>query len=226
MNKLVVSITCGLLGAVIGSAIIGAEGKCVDLLRDRTGKASLSRWACFHDPAVKSCEAVWRLEHGVLRCKGLPKGYLYTKRGYKDLELKLEWRWPPGSKPGHGGVLLRVSGEHKVWPRSLEVQLNAGSEGDLIGLNGYRLGGPAGRTRVVAHKQFGRLTFVKRSTVAVKEPGQWNVLEVRLQGPDVVVRMNGKEVNRASGCESVAGPIVLTAEGEPIEFRRIELRVR
>ena len=194
-----------------------------DLLVDASGNAGLSRWRCFHEPAVRSIEQVWALQDGVLTCKGLPKGYLYTKKAYTDFVLELQWRWSPGGQPGHGGVLFRMTGDHKIWPKSLEAQLNAGSEGDLIGLVGYRLSGPAERMKVIEHNQFGRLTFVKRAAAVVKPPGQWNEMKIEAHGGRVTVWLNGRKVNEATDCDVVAGPILLTSEGEPIQFRRIKL---
>ncbi|NOX55901.1 MAG: DUF1080 domain-containing protein [Planctomycetes bacterium] len=198
-------------------------GAAEDLFVNGAGQPGLDRWTCYHSPAIESIEQVWKLEAGVLTCRGLPKGYLYTKKTYTDFVLKLQWRWPPGSQPGHGGVLFRMTGEHKIWPKSLEAQLNAGSEGDLIGLVGYQLSGSAERMKVIEHKQFGRLTFVKRAAAAVKPPGQWNDMKIEARGGRVTVWLNGRKVNEATDCDVVAGPILLTSEGEPIEFRRVEL---
>jgi hypothetical protein len=37
--------------------------------------------------------------------------------------------------------------------------------------------------------------------------------------------MNGQTVNRATECDVVAGPILLTAENDPIQFRNIRVKV-
>ena len=39
----------------------------------------------------------------------------------------------------------------------------------------------------------------------------------------MTLRLNGQQVNQATECDVVAGPILLTAEGNPIQFRNIEL---
>ena len=196
-----------------------------DLLRDKNGKDSLGSWACFHDPVVKNAEEVWSLKDGVLTCKGQPKGYLYTKKSYTDFTLKLQWRWAPGEKPGKGGVLFRMTGDHKNWPTSLEAQINAGGEGDLIGLVGYDLKGPAERYRTMDHEVFGKLTFLTKAKQAAKAAGEWNDYEITAKGGAVTLRLNGVEVNRATDCGIVAGPILLTSEGNPIQFRNITLTV-
>ena len=54
-------------------------------------------------------------------------------------------------------------------------------------------------------------------------PGEWNRYEIRLDGPDLVVSVNGKTVNEASGAEVLAGTIALQSEGGEIHFRKVEL---
>jgi hypothetical protein len=142
---------------------------------------------------------------------------------YANFVLKLQWRTAPGKKPASGGVLIRTSGKPKIWPKSLEAQLNAGSEGDFWGLDGYQLGGPAERVKVVPTSPFGKLTNLKRARDAVKRAGEWNQYEVVADGPTVTLKINGQVVNRATGCDVVPGPICLTAEGDEIHFRDVRL---
>ena len=72
---------------------------CEDLLHDAQGQPNLDRWQAYHHEPIKEISDVWELNEGVLTCKGLPRGYLYTKAKYTNFELQMDWRWPPGS-PG------------------------------------------------------------------------------------------------------------------------------
>lgn len=166
---------------------------------------------------------VWRIENGVLLCTGKPLGYLYTRKDYTDFVLKLRWRWPPGKEPGKGGVLLRMTGSHKIWPKSLEAQINAGDAGDFWGLNGYRLSGPAARTTSLEHEKFGRLIHLEQDKAVEKPAGEWNDYEIVVQGENVTLMINGQVVNEAAGCDVVAGKVCLTAEGSEIHFRDVRL---
>lgn len=195
------------------------------LLTVQAQDGTIAGWKSFHDPLVKTDE-VWKLAEGVLSCKGLPKGYLFTEKTYTDFVLILEWRSPPGKKPGNGGVLIRTSGKRGIWPKSLEAQLNAGAEGDFWGLAGYELSGPAERLKRVRHEQFGKLTNLPRIKDAVKKPGEWNRYEITAAGGTVTLKINGQEVNQATGCDVIAGPICLTAEGDEIQFQNIQVRER
>ena len=182
---------------------------------------NLDGWACyFADPDVQ-VEDVWRVENGVIICSGTPLGYLYTKEDFRDFVLKLQWRWPPGKKPGNGGVLIRMTGWHKIWPKSLEAQLNTGNAGDFWGLDGYELSGPAERMRSMDHQQFGKLTNVKKAKALEKAPGQWNSYEIIARGDTVTLVINGEQVNKATGCDLDSGKICLTSEGSEIHFRNV-----
>lgn len=183
----------------------------------------LQAWECYlADPNVQ-LQDVWSVEDGVLICKGTPLGYLYTKREYDDFVLKLDWRWPPGKKPGNGGVLIRMTGRHRIWPKSLEAQLNAGDAGDFWGLDGYALSGSAERMRTSEHEQFGKLTNLKKTEDMENPPGEWNTYEIIAQGGTVTLIINGQQVNKAARCDLNPGRICLTSEGDEIHFRNVEI---
>ena len=60
----------------------------------------------------------------------------------------------------------------------------------------------------------------------MRKPGEWNRYEITAAGGTVTLRINGAEVNRATGCDVVAGPICLTAEGNEIQFRNVRIQTR
>lgn len=214
--SVVLAASCCWWAAGCGSG--GSPVTGIDLLGD-----GLAGWECFLEKPGVPMSAVWQVEDGVLSCRGAPRGYLYTKKHYGDFTLALEWRWPAGTKPGKGGVLVRMRGDHRIWPTSLEAQLNAGDAGDFWGLAGFALSGPPGRMKTLQHRALGRLINVKKTGGSENEPGRWNTYEVVARGGTVTIRLNGEEVNRAAGCETTAGPICLTAEGSPIAFRNIRI---
>ena len=195
------------------------------LITSQTASGELSGWKSFHEDAQARTGDVWKLtDDGVLVCKGTPKGYLYTEKDHLNFVLEIEWRWPPGKKPGSGGVLIRMTGDHKIWPRSLEAQINAGQAGDFWGLVGYPLDGPNERKKTLEHPQFGPLTNLAKLKPLEKPAGEWNRYEIIADKDVVTLRINGQEVNRATGCDVVPGKICLTAEGDEIHFRKVRLR--
>ena len=191
-----------------------------DVLSD--GSAVLT-WKCFMEAKLTDLQSVWNVKDQVVICKGIPRGYIRTEQDFTDFTLRLEWRWPKNKKPGRGGVLIRMTGEDRIWPKCLEAQINSPDAGDFWGLVGYNLSGSADRYKQLDHQQFGKLTNLKKTKAAEKPPGQWNLYEIMADGPVVTLKINGQVVNRATGCDVVPGKICITSEGDEIHFRNIRL---
>lgn len=161
-------------------------------------------------------DEVWSVADGVIRCKGKPAGYIRTEKDYTNYVLKLEWRW--SGRPGNSGVLCRMVGEDKVWPKSVEAQLMNRHAGDFWLIGGVTLETPKDRVdpKVPRHRLHARM--------AEKDPGEWNEYEITMDGGRVTLRINGELVNEGTGAEVVAGKICLQSEGAPIEFRNIRIK--
>lgn len=174
----------------------------------------LDNWAHFLNDNGRK-EDAWSVSDGVLVCKGVPAGYLRTTEDYTNYVLRLEWRWNPETgKAGNSGVLLRVQGPDKVWPRSVEAQLQSGSAGDFWNIGEFRMQTDPARTK-------GRNT---RHTHPAELPvGEWNEYEIIVNGGEITLIVNGEVLNRGTGAEVVAGAIALQSEGTPIQFRNIRL---
>lgn len=195
----------------------------IDLLMRQASDGEIAGWKSYHEQPGTTTAQVWTLSaDGVLACCGTPRGYLYTERDYGDFVLRVEWRWPAG-KPGKGGVLIRQTGPGKIWPKSLEAQINAGAAGDFWGLDGYWLVGPAERFKCLVHPQFGALANLKKTATVERPAGEWNQYEIRAVGDTVTLIVNGQQVNRATGCAATPGKICLTAEGSEIFYRHVLL---
>jgi hypothetical protein len=203
---------------VSASTVHGGE----NLLTSQGSDGELPGWKSYHEhPGAKTGE-VWHLQpDGVLICKGTPRGYLYTEKEYTNFVLRFEWCYPPGAQQSNGGVLVRMTGDHGIWPKCLEFQLNMGQAGDFWAIRGYELSGPAERLKVITNSPFGTLRHVPRTVDAEKPIGEWNQHEAIVESGTVVQKLNGKIINQATGCEVMPGKILLTAEGQPIHFRKI-----
>lgn len=181
----------------------------------------LTGWTAFvPDAAGQGLEAssVWEVRDdvggGVLVCKGNPVGYIRTTATYANFILRLQWRFDPAKGAGNSGVLVRMVGEDKVWPKSVEAQLHSGNAGDFWNIGEFTMTTDAARTR-------GRNT--KKTHGAERPLGEWNEYEIIVNKGDVVLKVNGEELNRATGVEEVAGHIALQSEGAEIHFREIRL---
>ncbi|OHB64147.1 MAG: hypothetical protein A2Y76_04035 [Planctomycetes bacterium RBG_13_60_9] len=78
-------------------------------------------WHMYLKEADVDPKSVWKVQDGAISCTGVSTGFLRTKEEYGDFRPVLEWRWP--EKPDNSGVLLRMSGEEKIWPPCMEAQL-------------------------------------------------------------------------------------------------------
>ncbi len=169
---------------------------------------NLDGWAFSSD----SQKDTWSAKDGVLALTGKPAGYIRTAKDYTNYVLRLQLRH---LKRGNGGVLLRIVGEDKVWPRSMEAQGAAGNMGDFFSIGKFPFKGPADRTR-------GR--YIGKAHQSNERPlGEWNQYEITLHGGNLELKVNGLVQNTATDCLETPGKIGLQSEGTPMEFRNIVL---
>lgn len=92
----------------------------------------LDDWVLYTEADGVTRDSLCTVEDGVLTIAGKPTAYLATRRWYRDYSLELEWRWP-GERGGNSGVLVHTTTPLLFygWPKSMEVQLHAGSAGDF-----------------------------------------------------------------------------------------------
>jgi putative membrane-bound dehydrogenase-like protein len=166
------------------------------------------------DPNVAMGD-VWSVKDGLLTCKGQPAGYIRTLADYTNYVLTLEWKFDP-KKPGNSGVLLRMTGKDKVWPKSIEAQLMSRNAGDIWNIDEVPMMVDPARTE-------GRRT-AKLQPCNEKPLGEWNTYEITLNRGELRLVVNGILQNWAHWCEEVPGKICLQSEGAEIIFRNIVLR--
>ena len=176
---------------------------------------SLAGWTFFLDDPKAKMEDVWSVADGVLRCKGRPIGYIRTTEDFTDYVLTVEWRFDPALGAGNSGVLMRMTGADKVWPKSVEAQLNSGDAGDIWNIDEVPMLADPTRTQ-------GRRT-VKLQPSSEKPLGEWNRYVITLDGGELTLEVNGVKQNEAHWVERVPGKICLQSEGAAIEFRKVEV---
>lgn len=156
------------------------------------------------------------IKDGEIRLTGKPNGYFATKKSHKDYVLTFEWMYekPEGYKEGdrfdgNSGVLVHISGGHKVWPKCTEVQLANSDAGHIFAINGAKF---TGTKDAAAQKK------------AIKPVGEWNREEITCKGDAIACTINGIEVARGTGADPAEGPIGFQSEGRPIRFRKMTIR--
>ena len=175
------------------------------------------------DSSVKM-DKVWSVEGGILTCQGTPIGAIYKGPKVTNFRLLVEYRWAPGTEPGNSGIFSRISGPMNALPPAIEVQLQHGNAGDVLGLQGKQIA--SGQPRffeVKKHALAGDIAGVKKVFDQERAPGEWNRVEINAEGSRYTVLMNGKVINEVDGVEVVSGPVGLQSEGGVIQFRRVTL---
>lgn len=171
-------------------------------------------WKLFTREPDHDVTKTWSVKNGLIRCEGKPAGYMRTEKDYADYHLHVEWRWP--SKGGNNGVLVHMSGQDKVWPKSLECQLYSGNAGDFWVIGGLETAEHA----KAGERVRGRRTL-KLKDSSEKKLGQWNAYDIICKDDWIVVMVNGILQNVATKCSDKSGKICLQSEGTPIEYRNI-----
>ena len=191
------------------NTVAPAGGDTMSLFNGR----DLEGWQAYSKDPVDPQE-VWKIQDGALSCTGNPTGFLRTQDEYSDFKLVFEWRWP--GKPGNSGVLLRMDGEEKIWPRCMEAQLMHTRAGDFVGM-GYTF-------NENKSEKGGFISYTPRLNDSnEKQPGDWNTYEVVCKADTIEVTVNGQLQNKATGVNVRKGYIALQSEGVPIMFRNIKL---
>jgi len=174
-------------------------------------------WKLFIPGDSVDVKDVWSVQDGVVRCTGVPTGYMRTLESFSNYKLHLEWRW--AGEPGNSGVLLHCQGPDQVWPNCIEAQLKSGNAGDfvIIGPGSITVDGKE-------YKNTEEYLIIKRKTENVEKPiGEWNSYDIVCKGDEITLYVNGTLVNKGSNAFATSGPIALQSEGAPIEFRNIYL---
>jgi hypothetical protein len=177
-----------------------------------------------------SAPAAFVVRDGRLVSLGEPRGHLITEGSYRDYRLEVEYRFPGNG--GNCGVLVHASRPralYKMFPQSIEVQMQSGDAGDFWCIQenievpdmekrrprkeGQRWGGAEGDARRILNLTDG----------SEKPLGEWNTMVVEARGRTLKVWVNGELVNEGSSCTADRGRIALQAEGTEVEFRRVEI---
>jgi hypothetical protein len=185
---------------------------------------------------------VFTVENNVIHISGMEIGYIITKREYKNYYLRAEFKWGEGTFATHegkardSGMVYDIKGENKIWPRSIEFQIDEGCTGDfwvtdgaaLTAKDGSRVTGPAGKASKVDRFNKGpveNVTGFRDPQNELEKPhGKWNVVELVNRGDGHVWQyVNGKLANEATDTFPSSGKILFQSEGAEVYFRNIKL---
>lgn len=171
-------------------------------------------------------QKVFQFEDGVIHVSGQDFAYLSTKQEYSNFHLSLEFKWgekkypPRENEKRDGGILYHVNiyNGDKIWPRSLEYQIQEGDCGDFWMTDS---------TTIMVNDT---LTTPDRGVRVIKTDdaenphGEWNKAEVIVKDGNIVHMLNGKVVNYARLGNTKKGTIILQSEGAELYYRDIKIR--
>jgi hypothetical protein len=214
-----------------GKAIVLFDGKNLDQFDTFITASGLNS-----DP-----NHIFAVEDGTVHVSGHEMGYFITKNEYKNYYLRAEFKWGEGTfAPREGqardsGILYNIQGPNKVWPRSVEFQINEGCTGDfwmtdgaaLTGKDGVRVTGPDGKASKIDRFNKGpwkNVVGFRDSVNEVEKPhGEWNVVELVNRDGHVWQYVNGKLANEGTDAFPTSGKILFQSEGAEVYFRNIKL---
>jgi 3-keto-disaccharide hydrolase len=217
------------------AADLPATGKAIKLFNGR----NLDQFDIF----VKSSglnppsQHIFRVEDGVVHVSGEEYGYIVTKKDFENYYLRAEFKWgeetyePRKNKARDSGILYHVYGENRVWPSSIEFQFIEGGTGDILLVDGPSLTVKGERKEKTGRfNRFGKGAWEDKAGYRdpngdpEKPHGQWNVVELLVDGGHVKYWVNGKLVNEGTDSDPKGGKVLFQSEGAEVYFRNMEIR--
>jgi intracellular sulfur oxidation DsrE/DsrF family protein len=159
-------------------------------------------------------ESQWSLDAatGHLVCEG-DGGHEWLRwdTELSDFIFRGEFRYTPveGKKKYNSGMYARNSADATIWH---QAQFGDGNGGFLFG-----------ETMVGGERKFFSLAKEVRDA-PVRPAGEWNTVEIRCQGQDMILAINGEMTCALHDCEVPSGHVGVEAEGYRIEFRNLKVR--
>jgi len=180
--------------------------------------------------------------------KKMPFGVILSDESYTDYRFRFEFKWgtkkfaPRQEQIRDAGLLFHVVGPEKIWPMSVECQVQEGDVGDnfLVYTIGDAPVDASGKKFQDASQGGTFKTFNVPGKVArvvkseTHEHDGWNTVEVIVRGDSAIYLANGKINNYIVNLRAPLGPdqklvpltagrLALQCEGAELYYRKMEL---
>jgi hypothetical protein len=171
----------------------------------------------------KDPQRVFTIEDGVLHVTGQEFGYVATKKIYKNFHLSLEFKWgenkfPPRERDKRdAGVCYNVEKQDKIWPKSVECQIQEGDVGDLWLIDSVTAFVDGIKTEP---KDYATVMKIRDGE---RKHGEWNKVEIISRNGKFNFLVNGVLVNEGEYVSRDSGRILLQSEGAEIFYKDIKI---
>ena len=211
---------------IIGLIIFSCNRLVAQEFKPLFNGKDLSGWYSFLKNRGKNNDSnqVFTVNNGLLHISGQDFGYIVTERSFADFHLIAEFKWgerkyPPRENVARdNGICYYVVATDKVWPRSVECQIQEGDCGDFWLIDSVTAvvdgiqQGPTKNTRVIKKRDSENPT------------GEWNRLEIIASKGKCTHIVNGVVVNEGENVSLRSGRILIQSEGAEIYYRKIDLK--
>jgi len=185
------------LAALLVAGCAGSGGSWVTLLDGPNGLQNFTQ--------VGAEPANWAIKDGVLHADrgGKTPSYMVTKNSYGDFNLRVEF-W--ASHDANSGIFMRCADPKAITDTTCyEANIFDQRPDPSFGTGG------------IVH-------VAKITPPMTQAGGQWNVYEITLKGPHLVVVLNGRKTADIMHSQLSYGPIGLQWGRGVIKFRKVEIR--
>jgi hypothetical protein len=186
---------------------------------------SLDGWYSFLKTNGKNDpDTVFSVKDGLLKITGKEFGYIVTEKSFTNFHLITEFKWgekkypPRENRVRDNGILYHVVAADKVWPRSIECQIQEADCGDFWLIDSVTIVTDTGRTAPT------RNTRIVKKKDNEKPTGEWNRIEVISKDGRCTHIVNGVIVNEGTEASLRSGRILIQSEGAEIFYRRIDIK--
>jgi hypothetical protein len=145
--------------------------------------------------------ANWKIADGAVQADS-GTGFLVTRQPYGDFEIKADI-WV--DEKANSGIFIRCADPAKIGADS------------CYEVNVYD-------TRPDPAYATGAIVDVAKVTTPMKAGGKWNTLEVRAEGPRLMVTFNGVRTVDVQDTKHARGPIGLQYGAGVVKFRNVQIR--
>jgi hypothetical protein len=170
-------------------------------------------------------EKAFTVENGFIRLNGKSFGYLCTQKEYRNYYLRVVFHWgetkypPLQDRRRDSGILyhFQATTNDKVWPKSIECQIQEEDCGDYYCVGGTEADSPN------TNRMAGKMRRIIRTDNFERPGNEPNIIEIICIDNKSEHYVNGHLVNQAHNLTVESGKILLQLEGSEIYYHTVEL---